>query len=693
MITNDKEVLKKWEDDYSKLYQPAEISDFDDSFKERKMFELDDMLQWDGSIELNKPITYQEVKRAVDSSKLKKAVGFDLVPNELLKNDQVIDLLFVLFTMCFRTKLIPDAWQKAIITPIPKMSGYVKDPLKYRGLALQSCIYKIFSVIINSRVSAYLEKSKILVDEQNGFQKGRSCLHHIFTLQTLIRNKTKTRHGSVFASFIDYRRAFDVIDRNLLRYKLRKNGICGAIMELIDQMYRDTVNMIKVNNILTEEICSETGVMQGHNLSPTCFSVYINDLLTDLRNTNIGIDIGDGNGKTCVLAYADDIVLISDNATNLQLLLDKVYEWCRKYRVLINYDKSKTMHFHKRKTQLSYHKFHMGPNEIGNVSSYRYLGVCMSEYLSSDEVVTQLASAASRALGQVINKTKDKFDLGYSSYTKLFVSCVCPIMDYGSTVWNMNANTDKLDKVQARAARYYLGVPRTSATQGINGLIGWTPGVVRRDLECLRLYNQIVKMDHDRLTKRVFKHDAQTDGLWSRNVCDICSAIGELDNYRNDLVINLGYARKELLQQYADVWADEVGKKPKLETMSKVHNQLSAPSYIRANIPKVGCSLISQLLCGSLPLEIEGGRYLGIICEERMCKLCNTAVEDDMHFLFGCPKLINEQISLYVNKPELLNSNDMSERLKFLLNMPFLLSKYIRNNWQTRNEILSKVNK
>ena len=74
------------------------------------------------NIELNKPITIDEVRLSVHKSKNNKAVGVDHIPNELLKQVQVIEILTELFNNCLKNQLIPETWKLAIIHPIPKSS-------------------------------------------------------------------------------------------------------------------------------------------------------------------------------------------------------------------------------------------------------------------------------------------------------------------------------------------------------------------------------------------------------------------------------------------------------------------------------------------------------------------------------------------------------------------------------------------
>ena len=128
--------------------------------------------------------------------------------------------------------------------------------------------------------------------------------------------------------------------------------------------------------------------------------------------------------------------------------------------------------------------------EVEKVSTYCYLGVTLEFDLNSDSIIMQLSAAGSRTFGQIIGKTRSNYDLGFSSFTQLFNSCVIPILDYAVGVWGTGKNTRKLDQVQEHAYRYYSGVPKTCPLAALNGDYGWTPGIVRRDIETIHFYNQ-----------------------------------------------------------------------------------------------------------------------------------------------------------------------------------------------------------
>ena len=139
---------------------------------------------------LNRIISLEEVKSVVMVAKSGKSVGIDKIPYEVLKFPIVISLLHSLLNLCLDTGIVPTAWEKALISPIPK--GTSKDkrmPLNYRGISLISVVSKLYSNVLNNRLMKYLENENIFADEQDGFRPHRLCEEHIFSATTFVRNR------------------------------------------------------------------------------------------------------------------------------------------------------------------------------------------------------------------------------------------------------------------------------------------------------------------------------------------------------------------------------------------------------------------------------------------------------------------------------------------------------------------------
>ena len=95
-----------------------------------------------------------------------------------------------LFNLIFDSGVVPETWLVGDILPIFKKKGDAKLPENYRPITLLSCLDKLFTSIINNRLSTFAEDSKIITDSQAGFRKG-------FSTTDIIYHKLPDRHFQV----------------------------------------------------------------------------------------------------------------------------------------------------------------------------------------------------------------------------------------------------------------------------------------------------------------------------------------------------------------------------------------------------------------------------------------------------------------------------------------------------------------
>ena len=152
--------------------------------------------------------------------------------------------------------------------------------------------------------------------------------------------------------------------------------------------------------------------------------------------------------ELCILAYADDIVLIADGMSKLICITKIVNEWCKKWYVTINVQKTKCVHFRNRHVPRCVEQVMLGEDPLEWVSQYHYLGIILDKYMNCNIIVDQLSTAGSRALGNVLSKTKSQYDLGYQSFTTLVNTNVNAVTDYGSGAWSLpDIDCKKIDTI------------------------------------------------------------------------------------------------------------------------------------------------------------------------------------------------------------------------------------------------------
>ena len=121
--------------------------------------------------------------------------------------------------------------------------------MNYRGISLVPCTRKLYSSFINQRLVSHLENNDILADEQNGFRNNRSCEDHIFTLNSVIGNNKSV--FVAFIMFIDLKKSFDFIDRDMMLYKPLLNKIDGKLYNSVKSIYQSFETCVRINTKLT----------------------------------------------------------------------------------------------------------------------------------------------------------------------------------------------------------------------------------------------------------------------------------------------------------------------------------------------------------------------------------------------------------------------------------------------------------
>ena len=198
---------------------------------------------------LNNDLSFEEVSKDIDKAKLRKA--YLEIPNEAIKSKNAKILFHRFFQLCFISGLNPSEWDSSNIKPIPKKDKDPRDPLQNRCITIMCCISTLYSSILNRRLQSFLEKNKILAEEQNGFRTSRSCVDHLLVLCSILRNR-KSLGLSTFLSFIDFQKAFDSVDRTLLFFKLSKIGVSGKFYNAIAAMYSNPKAKVLLNEYETD---------------------------------------------------------------------------------------------------------------------------------------------------------------------------------------------------------------------------------------------------------------------------------------------------------------------------------------------------------------------------------------------------------------------------------------------------------
>lgn len=129
----------------------------------------------------------------------------------------------------------PDSWTKITISMIFKI-GDPTNPENYRGIALVNNITKIFTSILANGISSWCESNKILIEDRNGFRKGRTTEDSIFVLNAKIAAAAAIPKNKLFIAFIDFKRALGTVKHERLWEKLYACGISARLIRVLQSI-------------------------------------------------------------------------------------------------------------------------------------------------------------------------------------------------------------------------------------------------------------------------------------------------------------------------------------------------------------------------------------------------------------------------------------------------------------------------
>ena len=100
-----------------------------------------------------------------------------------------------------------------------------------------------------------------------------------------------TKSKGIYTAFIDFRKAFDVMDRDMLHCKLVMDGIRGKMLNILKTIHGETWNILRINEVLSDEFRSHKGVLQGNTISPVLSCEFINGLIQEMKAAGLGVNV------------------------------------------------------------------------------------------------------------------------------------------------------------------------------------------------------------------------------------------------------------------------------------------------------------------------------------------------------------------------------------------------------------------
>ena len=355
---------------------------------------------------------------------------------------------------CITTGKFPTKWKVASVTPIYKGKGCKSEISNFRPISVLPVLSKVFERHIATSLRSHLKENNLLYGLQSGFRKSFSTETALIRLlDQLLFDLDENRVSALV--FVDYRKAFDLIDHSILIKKLYSYGIRGQFLELFESYFSDRSQRVNVGGVKSAIRHIDYGVPQGSILGPLLFTVFTNDLPGQIERSVVDMYADD-----TTLSHAHDYSNAPQSiVVELQKDITSLTNWSRFNHLVMNEEKTKTMLVTGRRLQKKLDTFdiHLSMNgkNLEQVSSFKLLGLTLDDELSFDVHVEKLCTKLSQRIAVL---SKIKRCLPHRERIIYYNAMIKPVILYGSTVWTVTSkeNLNRVLKLQKRAARVIL---------------------------------------------------------------------------------------------------------------------------------------------------------------------------------------------------------------------------------------------
>ena len=413
-----------------------------------------------------------------------KACGPDGIPNWVYRDfaGYLAAPIASIFNSSFREGYIPSIWKSADVVPVPKVNPPQRLEKDLRPISLTPVICKTQESFMFSWVWDII---KLKIDKgQFGALKGTSSTHALITMvhDWLTATDDCKKKKFVHIVLLDYAKAFDHVDANILLAKLQVLDIPDCLLRWIEAFLMDRRQRVKIGNTLSDWLSIWGTVPQGTLLGVMCFLCLINDLST----------------ASTTIKYVDDTTIYhASNDPNDKTLQDSVNEalsWSSKNSMNINSSKTKEMLVSFSKKTPEVPTIVIQDKEIVRVRECTLLGVILNDRLNWQDNVEKLYKKASTRM-HFISQLK-RTCMPSRDIVKVYVSLVRPIMEYASQVWHAGLTEQQahmLESIQQRALK--VAFPTLDYDQALMEANLMTL-YERREVLCKRLFSSAQDSSH-----------------------------------------------------------------------------------------------------------------------------------------------------------------------------------------------------
>lgn len=396
-----------------------------------------------------------QVKAILKQLNPRKATGNDGVPAWVLKrfHEELAPVAHDIICASIQQCKYPTEYKHALISPVPKVNNPTDINNDFRQISVLPQMAKVLE-----KVQLKLNRHEFKIKaSQHAFTDNRSTTTALATATQDWYDATDrgNQYKGVHVVFVDFRKAFDLVDHGILLTKLAEMDINKSFWKWSQSYLAGRTQQVKLPGVLSRSEQVIAGVPQGGVISPTFFNVQVNDI-EDYIPQEMAI-------STC--KYADDcsqyeLVPIDDDS-HMQEVMNLLENWAVQNKMELNAKKTKDMWISFKKSCPAPEPVTIGGQTIERVKKFKLLGVSIQNDLKWNTHVSDIITRANKRIYyiRVCRKANLPKDIGLT----IFLTKIRPLLEYASPIWDglpLYLEED-LQRVQNRCLDI-IGLPRNT---------------------------------------------------------------------------------------------------------------------------------------------------------------------------------------------------------------------------------------
>lgn len=452
-------------------YNPLNVSDVSTLFEGIP----DDPLDVD--VNLTNTATVLKKLKSLNPS---KAPGPDDIPNWILRDyaEILAPPISNLLNSSYKQQKLPLSWKQANITPIPKEKP-VKDISKHlRPISLTPALSKLAEDFVVEKYIAPAVLSVIDPFQFGGIPRSSATKALISMIHTWAQ-ATDGTGNVVRVALFDYRKAFDLIDHNILAKKVIQLPMPTFIKRWVIDFLMNRQQRVKLErDCMSEWIDIPSGVPQGTKLGPWLFILMINDLRPPHHER---------------WKYIDDTtvseIIHRDTPSNIQDTVDHVQNWSVENKMQLNASKCKELVISFTKSEKEFPRLKINSGQTQVVNHVKILGLTISNDLKWNNHITNIIKKANKRIYFIIQLKRAH--VPEADIINFYITCVRSVLEFSCQVFHFalpSYLSNSLERIQKRVLSIiysYTSYADCLDKCGIKMLS------VRRVKACDKLFNEI----------------------------------------------------------------------------------------------------------------------------------------------------------------------------------------------------------